>query len=136
MKAKFSQNHGDDPMRQLNLEEIGADLAEESNHYASATEDLPDVTGSEMAMQLDKMLSTDTLKFYLEQGDYGRGFLSGVAIGVFALELALDRKREALTETAGGDEDAVNDDDIEDVILKGLKGGLRGGGPEDGESVN
>lgn len=135
MKTKFSM-HKKLEQAHLNLEEVGHDLATEANFYVTAGDDLPDVTGPELAMTIDRMVSTDTINFFLEQGDYGRGFLAGLGIGVFALELSIDVKLKELEEAAGGDEEDVSDEDIEDAVYGGIKRGLRGGGPEDGEAVN
>lgn len=123
-------------MEQLNLHDIGADLAEEANQYFASTNDLPDITGPELATQLDKMLETETIELFLQNGDLGRGILMGIAIGVFTLELAVDIQLAARTDEADGDEDAVPDDEIEEIILNGLKKGIRdGGGPDDGETI-
>lgn len=138
-KTKFSQPHAmhDDPTSALNLTEISSDLVQEANLYATATDDLPDLTTAEFGQQLAKMLSTETIKFFLEAGDYGRGFLSGLALGIFALEQEVDRQLSERFETTAlitGDEDAeLSEEDMKDAIYNGLKHGTKGG-ENDGEN--
>lgn len=127
MRTKFARSEAnDDPSTALNLSEIGADLAAEANFYMTATNDLPDMTGAEMALQLSKMLDADTIRFFLESGEIGRGILIGIAVGVEALEQAVDIKLVGLEELYGSEED-VPDDLIEEEIITGLKQGLHGG---------
>ena len=111
----------------LNLSEVASDLVQEANLYAMATEDLPDLTTAEFASQLSKMLSSDTIKFFMEGGDYGRGFLSGLAIGIFMLESEVDRQLAQRQDEIGEDEE-ISDEDIEEIIYGGLKNGVKGGG--------
>jgi len=127
MKTKFSQAHDDDPASSLNLTEIASDLVEEANNYVTVTDDLPDLTAAELGAQLDKMLCTETIKFFLEQGAYGRGFLSGLAMGIATLELAVDKMlARRLLELGLEDEEDMSEEDVEDVVYDGLKYGTRG----------
>lgn len=131
-KTKFSQAGATGGDGTLNITEIAADLVTEANFYTLATEDLPDLTTAEFGSQLSKMLDAETIRFFLEGGDYGRGFLSGLAIGVATLEMEVDRQLNARADEVGG-EDLMTDDDYEEVIFLGLKNGTKGGGIPDGE---
>ena len=126
MKAKIKLPHAEDA-EPLNLTDIAGDLASEVNYYIGATEELPDMSAAELGSQLDKMLSSETIRFFLEQGDFGRGFLSGLAAGIFTLELEVDRQI-ATREGELDPDDELSDEDLEDLIHGGLKNGTRGGG--------
>jgi hypothetical protein len=121
-KFKLSTAGGDEP---INLNEVASDLAAEANFYVTATEELPDMTGPEVAEQLSKMLSNELVTFFLESGEYGRGFLAGVAYGIFTLEQYVDAQ---LADRLENNEDEFTDEEAEDMILNNLKNGLRGGG--------
>jgi len=131
VKTQFRNSSNDDPAHTLNLTEIGADLAAEANQYFKVTEDVPDMTGAEMSLQLSKMLDTDTIEFLLQQGELGKGILIGIAAGIFMLERTVDQKIAAQEAFFGVEE--LDDDQMEKIILDGLRQG-RYGGKADGES--